>query len=105
MQSAERIADYLSNISQKFEPLALLKLSPNVKDCILAAKNDPNIPEVEPFEVHKKISHAKKPNYVIPGDVPKWIIQLFSPELALPVSKIYSKITFSFEYPRQWVKE
>ena len=99
MQSAERIADYFSNISQEFEPLAIWKLSPNVQDCILAAKNDPNIPEVEPFEVYKKISSAKKPNSVIPGDVPKRIIQLFS------VSRIYNKITSSSEYPRQWVKE
>ena len=104
-QSAERIADFFSNISQEFEPLALWKLPPNVQSCISMARNDPSIPVLEPYEVHRRISKAKKPNSVIHGDVPKRIVQLFSPELALPVSKIYNKITSSSEYPRQWVKE
>ena len=48
---------------------------------------------------------AKKPNSMVHGDVPKRVIQLFAPELALPVATIYNKINSTFEYPRQWVKE
>ena len=104
-QSVERIADYFSNISQEFEPLTLEKLPPNVQSCILEAKDDPSIPKLEPFEVYHKISKAKKPNSVIKGDVPKRILKLFSPELASPIATIFNKISSSFEYPRQWVRE
>ena len=64
-----------------------------------------NIPKLEAYEVFNKMKKAKKPNSVIPGDIPKQVIQLFSPELAEPVSIIYNKISSSFQYPRQWVKE
>ena len=76
-----------------------------MQSCISKAKYDPSIPVIEPHEVYSRISKARKPNSAIPGDVPKRIVQLFSPELSLPVSKIYNKITSSLEYPRQWVKE
>ena len=48
---------------------------------------------------------AKKPASIIKGDIPKKVVQLFAPEMALPVSKIYNKITTTAEYPRQWVVE
>ena len=104
-QSVERIADYFSNISQEFEPLMLDKLPPNIRNSILEAKDDTRIPKLEPYEVYYKILRAKKPNSVIKGDIPKRIVQLFSPELASPLATIYNKISSSFEYPRQWVKE
>ena len=104
-ESAERIADYFSMISQEYEPLNFDKLQPNIQKSIIDAKDDPNIPVIEPYEVHRKISKAKKPNSVIHGDIPKKIIQLFSPELAEPASRIFNKISSSFEYPRPWVIE
>ena len=104
-ESADKIADYFSAISQEFEPLEFCKLPPNIRNCLLAAKNDPKNPILEPHEVYSKIMRAKKPNSVIHGDVPKKIVQLFAPELAGPVTAIYNSISSSFEYPRQWVKE
>ena len=104
-QSAERIADYFSNLSQEYEPLSFENLPPNIKNSIHEAKNDPCIPRLEPFQVYHKILKAKKPNSMVQGDVPKRILQLFSPELAEPISTIYNKINTTFEYPRQWVKE
>ena len=104
-QSAEKIADYFSNLSQEYEPLAFENLPPNIKNSIHEAKNDPCIPRLEPFQVYHKILKAKKPNSMVQGDVPKRILQLFSPELAEPISTIYNKINTTFEYPRQWVKE
>ena len=104
-QSAERIADYFSNISQEYEPLSFDNLPPNIRASMLEAKGDPNIPILEPYEVYAKIMKAKKPNSVIQGDVPKKIVKLFAPEIALPVSIIFNKINSSFEYPRQWVIE
>ena len=60
---------------------------------------------LEEHEVYRKIMKAKKPSSVIEGDVPKRILHLFAPEMALPASLIYNKINKSFEYPRQWVIE
>ena len=104
-ETAERIADYFSMISQEFEPLDFNKLAPNVRNSMIDAKGDPNIPILEPFEVYSKIQKAKKPNSMVSGDVPKQIVQQFSPELSEPVSRIYNKISSSFEYPRLWVIE
>ena len=48
---------------------------------------------------------SKKPNSLIPGDLPPKLIKEFTPELAKPVACIYNKITQSGIYPRQWVVE
>ena len=56
------------------------------------------MPILEPHESQKTAS-------IIKGDIPKRVVQLFAPEMALPVSKIYNKITTTAEYPRQWVEE
>ena len=103
-ETAERIADYFTAISQEFEPLIVKNLPPNILKCIDDAKTDSDIPILEPYEVYRKIKRAENPNSVIPGDIPKHVIQLFSPELAEPVSIIYKRFSLSFQYPRQWVK-
>ena len=104
-ESAERIANFFSAISQEFDPLDIRKLPPNIQQCLHSAKHDPQIPVLETHEVFRKIMKAKKPNSVIHGDIPKKVVQLFAPELAGPATIIFNKITTSFEYPRQWVKE
>ena len=76
-ESAEKIADYFSSISQEFEPLDFDKLSPSIKKSLEAAKDAPDIPKLEAFDVYQKILKAKKPNSVIVGDVPKKILKLF----------------------------
>ena len=48
---------------------------------------------------------SKKPNSLIPGDLPVKLIKEFTPELAKPVAAIYNRITNTGEYPRQWVVE
>ena len=102
---AERIADYFSSISQEFEPLDIDKLPSKIRKSIDDGKSDPDIPKLEAYEVYRKIQKAKKPNSVIPGDIPKDIVKLFSPELAEPVAILFNKISSSSEYPRQWVIE
>ena len=46
------------------------------------------------------VKEAKKQNSVIKGDVPKRIVQLFTPELASPLTMIFNRITSCFVYPR-----
>ena len=44
----------------------------------------------------------KKPNSVIPGDLPSFIIKEFMVELANPISKLLNNIVQTFTYPEQW---
>ena len=48
---------------------------------------------------------SKKPNSIIPWDLPVKLVREFTPELAKPVTSIYNRITQTGEYPRQWVVE
>ena len=83
----------------------LNNLPPSIKKSLEDAKSAIDIPKLEAFEVYQKFKKAKKPNSIIEGDIPKKFIELLAPELAEPVTIIYNKISSSFQYPRQWVKE
>ena len=104
-QSAERLADYFSQISQEFSPICPDKFPPYVKEKLLTGKTDLTKPVLEEFEVYDKLCKSKKPNSLIPGDLPVKLIKEFTPELAKPVAAIYNRITNTGEYPRQWVVE
>ena len=91
-QSAERIANYFAQISQEYSPLDI-KLLPSRVQTILEGESIP--PVISEFEVYQKICSAKKPKSVVPGDLPRAIIQEFAPELALPVCKIINNIVQS----------
>ena len=104
-QSAEALADYFSSISQEFEPISLQNFPPNPKQKLEFGKNDPSKPVLEDWQVFKKLSHSKKPNSQVPGDLPVKLVKEFLPELAQPITKIYNKITQTAQYPRQWVVE
>ena len=105
LQSAEKFADYFSQISQEFEPISIKKLTPWIRDKIIAGRSDTKKPILSEFEVYRKLIKAKKPNSVVPGDLPVKLVKEFTPELAVPITKIYNKITETGEYPRQWVTE
>ena len=55
--------------------------------------------------MHEKLNKSKKPNLVIPGDLPVKLVKEFTPELSKPIAHIYNRITQTGEYPRQWVIE
>ena len=55
--------------------------------------------------MYNKLRRSKKPNSLVPGDLPIKIVKEFTPELAKPVCQIYNKITETAVYPRQWVEE
>ena len=52
--------------------------------------------------MYKKLLSSKKPNLLVPGDLPVKLVKEFIPELSEPVTLIYYKITQSAEYPLQW---
>ena len=104
-QSAECLAVYFSKISQEFDPINPELFPPWIKLRLAEGKDDCNKPVLEDWQVHKKLSGSKKPNFVIPGDLPVKLVKEFTPELAKPVTIIYNQITQSGIYPRQWVVE
>ena len=65
------------------------------------AQNDA-CPELSIFDVFSHIVKAKKPNSVIPGDLPPKLTKLFPEYLAPPATLIFNKITESKSYPSQW---
>ena len=105
LQSAEKLADYFFSISQKFKPICIDEFSPRIKTILMAGKTDKAKPVLEEWEVHEKLKSSKKPNSLIPGDLPVKLVKEFTPELAVPITKIYNRITQTAEYPRQWVTE
>ena len=100
-QSAEVIAEHFSKISQEYAPLNISKLPPNVQTFI--QQNDSNLaPKLTTHEVQSRILKAKKPNGLVPGDLPKKVVQKCARTLAIPVAMIYNKITECAEYPKLW---
>ena len=55
--------------------------------------------------MYEKLKRSKKPNSVIPGDLPVKLVKEFIPELTQPITQIYNRITQTAEYPSQWVIE
>ena len=57
------------------------------------------------WQVYKRIKESKKPNSLVPGDLPVKLVKEFTPELATPVTAIFNRMIETAEYPRQWVVE
>ena len=91
-QSAERIADYFSGISQEFLPLDSNNLPDRVKQRLGTKSPPPNISE---FECYQKIVASKKPRSGVPGDIPGQILKEFAVELAQPLHNILNEIVLS----------
>ena len=105
LQSAEKFADYFSLISQEFEPICPEKFPPKVQDILSVGKLDSEKPVLNEWEVYAKLKKCRKPNSIIPGDIPVKLVKEFSPELATPIKTIFNRITETAVYPHQWVIE
>jgi hypothetical protein len=100
-QSAEIIAEHFSRISQEYSSLDITRLPPNVQACL--ANNDQSLaPVLSVSDVKSRIIKANKPNGLVPGDLPKKVIQTWAGTLASPVSMIYNQITQCAVFPTQW---
>ena len=71
----------------------------------LLSPDTSNVPLLEEYQVFKRIQKSKKPNSIVPGDIPAKIVKEFGCELAAPLTIIFNSILRTFEYPRQWVVE
>ena len=103
-QSAEIIAEHFSSISQEYQPLDLSLLPPNIQGALRNC-NQKLAPRLSVSDVHAQIIRAKKPNGLVPGDLPKRLVKFCSAELAYPVTLIFNNISTSAVYPKLWKEE
>ena len=104
LESVEIIANHFAVISQEYTALDVTNFPPKMR----ADLNNPNmakVPNLEEYEVYRKICKSKKPNSSVPGDLPKRVVAEFSCELSVPMTIIFNSILKTKEYPRQWVVE
>ena len=69
-QSAELIADHFGAISMDYDPININNFHLSMRE----AMSQPDvsvIPQLEEYQVYKKICKSKKPNSSVPGDIPK----------------------------------
>ena len=64
-----------------------------------------DIPSLSEQDVWEQISRSKKTNSMVPGDLPKHIIQEFPEELAVPVTKICQKMLETMPWPAMYWTE
>ena len=100
-QSAEIIAEHFSRISQEYLPLDLMNLPPNIRN-YLSCSDQTLAPILSVHEVRTRITKAKKPNGLVPGDLPRKVVQKCGDILSVPVTKIYNQITRCATFPGQW---
>ena len=100
-ESTERIANHFARISQEYQPLDPNTLPDGVKSKLASIK-DEEIPVLSEFDVYQKIEQSKKPKSTVAGDVPRRIVQEFSPEFSAPMACIYNNITKSGHWPSPW---
>ena len=103
-ESVEIIAEHFSSISQEFLPLSAANLPPNVQR-VLSDQDQDLVPILSTYDVYRRIIRAKKPNSLVPGDLPTKLVKTFADILAGPVTDIYNHISLTSEYPRQWKVE
>ena len=99
LECAENIANFFSRVSQEYQPLNVNNLPPNIQEYL----GNPALntaPELSNFDVFEKLVKAKKPKSSVPGDLPRKLTQQFPLELAIPVTKIFNKISNSKELSR-----
>ena len=101
-ECSEKIASHFFSISMEFTPLCKDRLPDRVRTRLEDKSNPPIITE---YECYKKVKVTKKPNSVIPGDLPSALIKEFTVELANPLSSIYNNIIQSASWPQQWKVE
>ena len=104
-QSAERLADHFSAISQTVEGLEEDRLPPALRLALQEGRSEQGKPTLSHHDVYRKIKHAKKPHSSVGCDIPRKLVTEFSFEYAKPAAKIFNSIIKTSHYPRQWVVE
>ena len=101
LECAEVIANYFSCVSQEYQPLNIRNLAPNVQEYL--GNPELNVaPMLSDHDVYHKLVKAKKPNSIVPGDLPPKLTKRFICLLTIPTRMIFNKISESKMYRQQW---
>ena len=103
-QSAEKIADYFSMISQEFAALDISLLPAQVRT-YLRNYNPDVAPRLTVSAIYSRIKKARKPNGLVPGDLPKKLLQHCANIISVPAAYIFNQITITAVFPTQWKVE
>ena len=103
-QSAKKLAEYFSSISQSVEPLNVDHFHPALRATLDEGRSGPK-PTLSQHDVYRKILTVSKPNSMVAGDIPTPLLKKCPYLYAGPVTKIFNKIIQSGQWPRKWVKE
>ena len=98
----EAIANHFSAISQEYPPLNIANLPPELQHKLNLPISQEILPKISEEAVYKKMKTSKKSKSLVPGDIPKALINECSPELSVPVCKIFQNILRTFQWPKQW---
>ena len=85
-------------------PLRLSSLLPNIRHFI-AERHVSDAPILSEHQVISHIRRANKPLGIVPGDLPKKVVNKCIPQIATPAKIIFNKITQNAIYPTAWKVE
>ena len=96
-QAAQKIAAHFAAISSEYSPIDNAQLP-----CYLPA---PPPPQVEEYDVYKRLNRLKKTRSTLPIDVPEKIRRECALFLAEPVAQIINYSLVQSQYPAVWKQE
>ena len=103
-ESAGRLAQHFSIISQEFAALRLEDLPTEVRNTIEARKLS-QVPYISRQMVEKKKKAAKKTKAGVKGDLPTKLMKEFGPEIARPAAQIFRTVARTGKWPKRWKME
>ena len=102
MESANKICEFFSAISQEYSPLSPSNLPDRVR---IKLEHEPcNHPYLADHIVHDALKKGKK-TCSVPGDIPTKILSEFLPELTAPIAAIFREAILSHSWPESYKKE
>ena len=104
-QSANRLADFFSAISQTVEPLDESLFPPALREALKEGRTSRNKPILTQHEVYCKFLKVTKPKSCVEEDIPKVLLSRYACQYAQPATKIFNTIIKTSSWARQWVQE
>ena len=101
-EAVERIANHFASVSQEYPPLNVQNLPQDIQRKLNEGLDEMTVPILDELKVYNQIKKAKKPKSGVPGDLPRSLINEFSPELATPLTVIYQNIIRTGKWPSEW---
>ena len=110
LEAANKIADHFSKISKEFPHLDSKILPDRVKAKLANPESESKVPVIMEHQVYDKIKSANKPKSGVPGDLPRKLVSEFSPEISVPICKIFNSVIShakqgAVKWPTPWKQE